>query len=223
VYLENYRDINTYVSPHQRRDHRGVSCYKIQMSTNWVPDDKKLYLFDVDGVLIKATEHFNTRYEKEIGEPGLMTTFFKGVFQECLVGQADLKEEVAKRLRDWKWEGDVDAFLQHWFSAESAINYETVDIIKDLRSRGKICYLITNQEKYRSEYLTEKLDVDALVDGFFSSSELGVKKPSKEFYTTVLERIGYTGEAKDVFYVDDDMKNIDSARQIGFDTFYYKA
>lgn len=193
------------------------------MTAHWVPQDKELYLFDIDGVLIKASEPFSTRYEREIGEPGLMTTFFTGVFQECLVGKADLKEEASKRLRDWKWDGDVDAFLDHWFSAESAISYEVVDIIKDLRSKDKICYLITNQEKYRTEYLTEKLDVDALVDGFYSSSTLGLKKPSKEFYMEVLKRIGYEGDVKDVFYVDDDMKNIDSAQEIGFDTFFYSA
>jgi len=193
------------------------------MTANWVPTDKELYLFDIDGVLIKASEPFSTRYEREIGEPGLMTTFFTGVFQECLVGKADLKEEAGKRLRDWKWDGDVDAFLEHWFSAEAAISYEVVDIIKDLRSRGKICYLITNQEKYRTIYLTEKLDVDSLADGFYSSSLLGVKKPSKEFYMEVLKRIGYQGAMNEVFYVDDDMKNIDSAQEIGFDTFYYSA
>jgi len=192
------------------------------MSTNWVPHNKEIYLFDIDGVLIKTSEPFSTRYELEVKEPGLLTTFFTGIFQECLIGKADLKEEVAKRLTEWKWDGDVDAFLEHWFSSEAAINYEIVDIIKDLRNRGKFCYLVTNQEKYRTEYLTEKLDVDALVNGFYSSSILGIKKPAKEFYLEILKRIKFSGDMNDVFYIDDDMKNIESAREIGFDTFYYK-
>lgn len=193
------------------------------MTANWVPEDKDLYLFDIDGVLIRVHEPFSTRYEREINKPGLMTTFFRGVFQECLVGKADLREEAAKRLRDWHWDGDVDSFLEHWFSAEAAISYETVDIIKDLRSRGKPVYLITNQEKYRSKYLTEKLDIDALADGFYSSSMLGVKKPDCAFYEEVLKRIGFDGEMSKVFYVDDDLKNVDAAKSMGIDTFFYQA
>lgn len=193
------------------------------MIANWVPEDKELYLFDVDGVLIRVHEPFSTRYEREINKPGLMTTFFRGVFQECLIGKADLREEAAKRLREWCWDGDVDSFLQHWFSAEAAISYETVDIIKDIRAQGKQVYLITNQEKYRTKYLTEKLDVDSLADGFFSSSMLGVKKPDKAFYSQVLARIGFDGDMSKVFYVDDDLKNVTSAQEMGITTFFYQA
>lgn len=189
----------------------------------WVPEDRDLYLFDVDGVLIRVHEPFSARYEKEIGSPGLMTTFFKGVFQECLVGKADLKEEAAKRLRDWKWDGDVDTFLEHWFSAEAAINYEVVDILKDLKNRNKPCYLITNQEKYRTEYLTEKLDIDALADGLYSSSMLGVKKPNPEFYMATLKAIGFEGDLGRVFYADNEMPNVDAAKAVGIDAFYYSA
>jgi putative hydrolase of the HAD superfamily len=193
------------------------------MTASWVPQKRDLYLFDVDGVLIRVHEPFSARYEKEIGSPGLMTTFFRGVFQECLVGRADLREEVSRRLRDWKWDGDVEAFLEYWFSAEATINDETLDIIKGLRSRNKICYLVTNQEMYRTKYLTEKLDLDALADGFFSSSMLGVKKPNREFYLEALKRIGFEGDLGMVFYVDDDVENVNAAKELGLDAFYYSA
>ncbi|MAZ67533.1 hypothetical protein CL652_02050 [bacterium] len=193
------------------------------MTCSWVPEERDLYLFDIDGVLIRVHEPFSTRYEKKVNSPGLMTIFFAGVFQECLVGKADLKEEVAKRLRDWKWGGDVDTFLEHWFGAEATINYEMRDLLKELKSQGKSCFLVTNQEKYRTEYLDEKLDVGALVDGLYSSSMLGVKKPNHAFYTEVLKRIGFEGDFGLVFYVDNDLKNVAAAKELGIDSFYYKA
>jgi len=67
---------------------------------SWIPQDKALYLFDIDGVFITASEPFSKRYETEVGKSGMMTVFFKGVFQDCLVGKADLKEEVSKHLEE---------------------------------------------------------------------------------------------------------------------------
>jgi len=189
----------------------------------WIPEGKELYLFDIDGVYITASEPFSARYEKEVGKPGMMTTFFMGVFQDCLVGKADLKEEASKHLEVWGWKGNIDSFLDKWFSEEANPNEEITEIMRELRAQGKKCYLITNQEKYRAHYLVENLNLLDVSDGVFSSSGLGVKKPNPRYYDRVLEEIGYKGEKKDVFYIDDDMKNIDTAREMGFDTFYYKA
>lgn len=193
------------------------------MIASWLPEDKDLYLFDVDGVLIRVDEPFNVRYEREVNTPGMMVPFFRGVFQDCLVGKADLREEVAQRLDEWKWEGDVDSFLEHWFSREAVINHEILESINELRAAQKPCYLVTNQEKYRTEYLTKRLGLDSLVDGFYSSSMLGVKKPDPAFFTEVLKRIGFSGNLGTVFCVDNEMDNIASAKELGIDTFYYEA
>ncbi len=192
------------------------------MIPTWVPQDKSLYLFDIDGVYISTSEPFSARYERKVGKPGLLTTFFKGVFQDCLVGKADLKEEASKHLEEWGWKGNVESFLDGWFSEEANLNDEVAEVIKELRAQGKPCYLITNQEKYRTEYLMENLDLHNVADGVYSSSRLGVKKPNPRYYERVLEEIGYTGDKRDVFYIDDDMENIETGREIGFDTFYYK-
>ena len=189
----------------------------------WIPRDKQLYLFDIDGVYISASEPFSTRYEREKNRPGMMTTFFRGIFQECLVGKADLKAEATKYLDDWGWEGNVDSFLDKWFSEEAKPNDEVVVIVQELRTAGKPVYLITNQEKYRTDYLVHNLDLKSVADGVYSSSMLGVKKPNPRYYERVLEEIGYQGYFSDVFYIDDDIENIETAKEMGFDTFYYRA
>lgn len=189
----------------------------------WIPQDRALYLFDIDGVYISASEPFSIRYEREKARPGMMTTFFKGVFQNCLVGKADLKEEASKHLEEWGWEGNVDSFLDKWFSEESRPNPEIVTIVRELQKGGKEIYLVTNQEKYRARYLVHNLDLQSVADGVYSSSMLGVKKPNPRYYERVLEEIGYTGERKDVFYIDDDIENIETAKEMGFDAFYYRA
>ena len=57
----------------------------------------KVVLFDVDGVLANA-EPFSRQLERDYGITQRMVgPFFQERFQECLVGKADLKEELSKR------------------------------------------------------------------------------------------------------------------------------
>ena len=193
------------------------------MVASWVPADKDMYLFDIDGVFLHSSTPFSERYEAKMGKPGLTTTFFKGVFQDCLIGNGDLREELQKRTDEWGWDGSVDDLLEYWFAGEANINEETVAIINELRSAGKPCYLLTNQEKYRTQYFTDQLGISTYVDGLLASNHLGVKKPDHEFYAKALTTIGFTGDVANVFYVDDDMENVTGAQEFGFDAFYYQA
>lgn len=189
---------------------------------DWIPGDKKLYLFDVDGVFLKTEGTFSSRYEKRVGKPGLLKDFFEGVFNKCLIGKTDLKNEVENNLKDWGWEDGVDEFLKLWFEEEVSINEEIEKIIIELQKHNLPCYFVTNQEKYRTNYLKETFKLFSLVDGVFASSDLGVKKPDPLFYERVLDEIGYTGTPEEVFYVDDDEKNIIAGKDFGFTTLQYK-
>ncbi|MEK7093272.1 MAG: hypothetical protein AAB927_02200 [Patescibacteria group bacterium] len=116
----------------------------------------KAVIFDCDG-MINQEERFSKRLAKyvplEVSLP-----FFKGPFQECLVGRADLKEELKKVVTLWKWKGSVDELVAFWFADEANIpQKEFFPIIDDLRERGIAVYLATNNEKYRTEYLLNSI------------------------------------------------------------------
>lgn len=52
----------------------------------------KAVIFDADGVLIKA-ERFSLHLERDYGITKERTLpFFTGIFKDCLIGKADLKE-----------------------------------------------------------------------------------------------------------------------------------
>ena len=60
-----------------------------------ISPETKCILLDVDGVLVNS-EMFSLQYQKRFNLPqDIMLPFFKGVFQDCLIGKADLKEAVA--------------------------------------------------------------------------------------------------------------------------------
>lgn len=185
----------------------------------------KVGLFDADGVLTLPEEMFSQIYARTHGmNPQRFSQFFQQQFPPALIGEADLKELLELNREVWEYTGDIDVLLEQWFSGENIRNEELLSYIQKLRANGVPCYLATNQEKYRGAYMKEKM-FPGEFDGFFISADLGVKKPDAAFYQKVLERLTrlHAGlQPGDVVFFDDTMDNIDGAKQLGIDAYYYE-
>lgn len=170
--------------------------------------------FDADGVVVNA-EPFSKQLESDYGilreetEP-----FFRTDFQDCLVGKADLKEVITPWLRKWGWTNSVDDLLSYWFEAENQVAFEVVPYLKGLQAEGILCYLVTNQEKYRTAYLRKEMGLETLFERIYASSDLGYRKSDPEFFRMVLEDFTELDPAE-IGYWDDDEKCIEAARHAG--------
>ncbi len=183
----------------------------------------KCVLFDVDGVVVNS-EMFSVQYQKKYGIVNdEMLPFYTGIFQDCLVGKVDLKEALKEWLPKWKWKGTTDEFLQAWFEAEHNIDEQIIKVVEQLRADGIKCYLATNQEKYRAQYISEKMGFAEIFDGLFLSSNIGYKKPEKKFYESVLADLKSHHNIKpnEIMFFDDDQKNVNGARAVGIDSYLY--
>lgn len=177
-------------------------------------------LFDADGVLVTNNKKFSDHLADDLNISLEMTTpFYKGPFKDCLIGKADLKEEIAPFLPQWGWKGSVDAFLTLWFNVEHRLNQPLLDYIQLLRQRGIFCYVATNQEKYRSDYMKEYMEFGPLFDGVFASNEIGVCKPDAAFYTYILEYLHLLPE--EVLFWDDTERNVEGAKALGIQAKLY--
>ncbi|MFH2021790.1 MAG: hypothetical protein ABIJ33_00705, partial [Patescibacteria group bacterium] len=63
----------------------------------------KAIIFDTDGMVVitnmfsvKFCEEYQVSYE-------VVLPFFKNEFQPCLIGEADLKEQIKPYLEKWGW------------------------------------------------------------------------------------------------------------------------
>ena len=176
----------------------------------------KAMTFDADGVVITDNLHFSQQLERNFGiSPARTEAFFTGVFQQCLTGGADLKQELAKYLKAWGWHGTVDELVAFWFQCEDHLNEELTKEIQRLRTKGIKCYLATNQEKYRTDYIANQMGCGVLFDGIFSSAQIGAKKPSLEFLKKVSESIKGI-PLKEIMFWDDSRENIEAANSFGF-------
>ena len=71
-------------------------------------------VLDADGVVIFPWR-FAEYLAREHGITREMTApFFRGVFEDCLLGRAGLKEVLPPYLEAWGWRGSVDEFVAAW-------------------------------------------------------------------------------------------------------------
>ena len=181
----------------------------------------KAVIFDTDGMIIRSERYFSQRFSDKFGIPmEKILPFFKNEFQLCLVGKADIKIELAKYIKEWGWKKSVDDLLAYWFEYESKTDERILGSIKVLRSKGIKCYLHTNNEKYRVQYLLDKVGLKNFFDGAFSSAELGFLKPQQEFWSAIHNHLGKPDKSE-VLVWDDDKENIESAKSFGFHSEFY--
>lgn len=178
------------------------------------------FLFDLDGVVIKKHSYFSQQLAEDFGvDPQLITPFFTTDFPACLVGRADLKTALLPYLVTWGWKKPVEDLLEYWFAFESTLDQELLAEVRKLRAAGNQCYLATNNEKYRTEYIKQQLGLAKEFDGVFSSAYLGCTKSEPRFWSQVITALGLP--ASDMTLWDDDADNVAKAKQAGLQAFFY--
>ena len=115
-------------------------------------------IIDGDGVVINRDKRFSDRLQADYGITTETTApFFGGVFQKCVVGKADLKEELAHCYKNWGWKGTLKELLHYWFSKEGLHNEKMLQIIAKLRAHGISVFLLRifyARHKFFSEYFS---------------------------------------------------------------------
>ncbi len=180
----------------------------------------RVCLFDVDGVLIRG-EAFSTYLRRDYRLTQDDTApFFQGIFRECLIGKADLKEVLPPYLPKWGWQESIDAFLEYWFGCERHVDELLLATIQQWRCDGMNCYVATNQEQYRTAYLREALGFAHLFDGIFASAHVGHMKHERAFFELVLRELAPV-PANEIMFWDDSELNVTTARQAGLQAEVY--
>ncbi|HWZ65317.1 MAG TPA: HAD-IA family hydrolase [Patescibacteria group bacterium] len=176
-------------------------------------------ILDADGVLVNGERFADVRARTLKTDLDKEREFFTGVFQDCLIGKADLKDSVKPYLTSFGWQGTVDEFLDYWFKTEHNLNADLVSYIQKQRSQGIRVVLATNQEKYRAEYMLKHMGFDGMFDKVYASVHMGLKKPAVEFFARVVEDLDT--QKDEVLFWDDDQRNIDGAREYGIKAEFY--
>lgn len=180
-----------------------------------------ILLLDVDGVLLINNFRFSDRLASMLDIPvERILPFFMHEFQDCLVGKADLREQLAKYLPLWGWSNGVEELLQFWLQGEANRNEMLITEVDKLRSQGVKAYAATNQDRVRADFIWQDLGLRDHLDGMFSSAELGFKKPEQEFYTAIISKLSIS--PAEISYWDDADANVAAGSAAGMDSHLYQ-
>lgn len=175
----------------------------------------KILAFDADRVIIVPAHRFMADLEQKLHAwPELSGVLFRGAFQDCLGGEAELEEAIAPFLPRWGWHGGADEFIRIWFEVEPRINEPLIEVVQALRRDGFRCVVATNQERRRLACMREEEGFSRLFDGVFGSAEVGAVKPARGFYEGVTGLLNV--EPGDIAFWNDSEANVEGARAFGW-------
>ena len=179
----------------------------------------KVIIYDSNGV-ITPDKKFSADYVKHHPNISIKTMlpFFNGSLQKCVSGHKDLKQELEKVKKTWQWEKSIDELVDFWCKSESITDKDIINTIYDIRhKKGIPCFLATNQEKYRTQYMKTHMGYDKIFNKIYSSAHLLCQKPDLEFFKKVFDDINKIIKVKknEILFFDDDKKNIHGAQKFG--------
>lgn len=115
----------------------------------------------------------------------------------------------------------IQAYHDNWKDSIGVANWETVEIMKQLKRRGYPLYGLSNWSTETFPYARSKYDFFDLLDDMVISGAVGHVKPEPEIYHIMLEKIGRP--AQECLFIDDSLPNIQQAQKIGFTTVHFES
>lgn len=189
-------------------------------------------LLDIDNVILKNSyfdEKGNIQYfwtqniEKDLGiKQSTLRFLFDDKWIDVLLGRILLNNKVSDFFNNINSKLSNEDFISYWLEHDSCLNQNVVSFINKMHEKGfKLC-VGSNQEETRANYLLKKHnDIFSLFEKIYISATLHKVKPNKEFFYDILKDLN-TG-VNNIIFIDDDCRNINSAKKIGIKTFEYKS
>jgi HAD superfamily hydrolase (TIGR01509 family) len=140
--------------------------------------------------------------------------FFKGELQDCVAGKSDLKEILPQYLKAWGWKEGVDSLLRYWFERDHKIDTKLVSYILELKNKGILCLLATNNEKYRFAYMLNKMGFNKIFDKAYCSALISCKKPDQQFFQKIFDDLKDI-KKQEILFFDDKAENVKGAKEFG--------
>ncbi len=115
-------------------------------------------LFDADGVLQKPAEARRSAWANVLGRTEDLDSFLDAVFEAegpALDGLSDFSEAFSEVLSRWNCRGTLAEALDAWTMIE--VDHRIADAIGAVRQMCLRCYLATNQEAIRADYMSRTL------------------------------------------------------------------
>ena len=181
-----------------------------------------ILVFDLSGVFFNdglevAVERISKRFNKE---PKNVEFVLNGSLAEKYRTGLEREKEFWERAKEHLGITDINAVRDIFFSAYYP-HQESIDLMKQLRTRGIRIGYLSNSPEDRTAHLEKKYHFITLFDFGLFSYEAHVWKPNPRIYQALVEK--YALNPLDILYVDDRESNLRPAQALGMKTFLWES
>ena len=113
----------------------------------------------------------------------------------------------------------IRAYDERWEESIGGPIWSTVEILDRLRMLGYPLLALSNWSAEKYALISKKYMFFDWFDDILLSGDLRVAKPDERIFQLLLERIGRP--AGECTFIDDSIKNIEVARDLGFDVIHF--
>jgi 2-haloacid dehalogenase len=175
-------------------------------------------VFDLGGVLIDWNpEYLYSRiFPNEEERRWFLSTICTLDWNEAQDAGRSLKEGTEYLVKKFpEHEASIRAYYGRWKEMLGGPIHETVEIFRQLKFQSHLkLYALTNWSAETFPVALELYDFLHWFDGRLVSGEEKTRKPFPEIYKLLIDRFGI--DPKKAIYVDDNIRNVLPARELGF-------
>ena len=183
----------------------------------------KKFIFDFFGVIAEFDNDIvYKRYAKSCPDEEVAFRALNGFMarEEIITGQLNLNDIFSLMVDELSISMGFAEFKNNWIQEYSWKMPGMTEIIKELSNKTEI-YILSNIDEYYWETVKKLHDELNLFDSVYLSFEIGLAKPDKKIFEFVLSDI--KADAKDCIFIDDTLKNITVAEDIGIEAHQFKS
>lgn len=181
-------------------------------------------IFDLGGVLIdwKPEYLFSKIFGNESEMRQFLDTICTGEWNEEQDAGRTLKEGTELLVKQFPEHAEsIRAYYSRWEEMLGGSIEGAVEIFKEIKAGGKYkTYALTNWSAETFPIAQQKYDFLNWFDGIVVSGAEKMRKPDPLFYQLILER--YQLQAEQVLFIDDNLRNVKAARDLGIESIHFK-
>ena len=175
----------------------------------------RMVLFDADGVIQEPAADWFNRWAALVGGNAdqarkLLSDIFS-VETPFLSGGRGFDRAITDVLVKWHCNEPIDEVMKIWTLVRPA--EEILELVARVRNGGAQVGLATNQEQHRIDHMRTTLGYVKLFDHFWVSCEIGLVKPSKDYFRQAIQELDLV--PREILFIDDNESNVAVAREMG--------
>ncbi len=184
----------------------------------------KAILWDIDGVIIRHVEYFDKQLtEENYHNPTEILREFRttDINTLCDQGKMDPLKEIIPFLKKIGWtKSNTEYFDAQYQFEEQYIDYNLLRSIQKLRESGYKCYITSNQNYYRKDFLISQLEIEKNFDRHFFSYDIKAVKTENTYWDNLVEKLHYQENiaSGNMIFLDDMACNINKAQEFRINT-----